>query len=165
MNCPWCHHPDTRVADTRVAEEGSVIRRRRECPQCGRRFTTYERPAEAHLRVRKKDGRREPFDRGTLLAGIQKACEKRPVSSERIEALVEDIERDLREELADEVPSADIGRLVMDRLRALDEVAYVRFASVYKEFRDADSFRREVDALAARYVPAAGQEPLPMPEE
>ena len=164
VNCPYCRHPDSRVLDSRTSEEGSAVRRRRECPRCGRRFTTYERPAEVSLRVTKKDGRREPFDRAKLLGGLRKACEKRPISGEQIEALVDDIERVLRDTLADEVSSADIGTMVMERLRALDEVAYVRFASVYKEFRDADSFRRELDALPQRAEPSRDQQPLPIDE-
>ena len=150
MRCPFCLHPDSRVVDSRVSEEGSAVRRRRECPECGRRFTTFEHAEETRLYVIKKDGRREPFERGKLLAGLTRACEKRPISREQIEALAEDVERTLRDRLSEEVPSRDLGDLVMQRLRRLDEVAYVRFASVYKAFTDADSFVREVRTLGAR---------------
>jgi transcriptional repressor NrdR len=138
------------VVDSRVSEEGSAVRRRRECAGCGRRFTTFEHAEETRLYVIKKDDRREPFDRSKLLAGLTRACEKRPISREQIEALAEDVERTLRDRLSEEVPSRDIGDLVIQRLRRLDEVAYVRFASVYKAFTDADSFVREVRTLAAR---------------
>ena len=150
MRCPFCLHPGSRVVDSRVSEEGSAVRRRRQCPECGRRFTTFEHAEETPLYVIKKDGRREIFDRGKLLAGLTRACEKRPISREQIEAVAEDVERALRDRLSEEVPSRDIGDLVMKRLRRLDEVAYVRFASVYKAFTDADSFVREVRTLAGR---------------
>ena len=150
MKCPYCRHPDSRVVDSRVSEEGSAVRRRRECSECSRRFTTFEHAEETRLYVIKKDGRRESFDRAKLLAGLTRACEKRPISREQIEALAEDVERRLRDRLSEEVPSGDIGDLIMQRLRRLDEVAYVRFASVYKAFTDADSFVREVRTLASR---------------
>lgn len=150
MRCPFCLHPDSRVIDSRVSEKGSAVRRRRQCAECGRRFTTFEHAEETPLYVIKKDGRRETFDRGKLLAGLTRACEKRPISREQIEALAEDVERALRDRLSEEVPSRDIGDLVVQRLRLFDEVAYVRFASVYKAFTDADSFVREVRTLAAR---------------
>jgi len=148
MKCPFCAHNDSRVLDSRMSEEGSVVRRRRECPSCGRRFTTYERRGEMPLFVIKKDGRREPFDREKVVVGITKACYKRPISREWIEQTVDEIERQLRDELAEEVPSSEIGNLVMERLRQADDVAYVRFASVYKEFRDTDSFLQEIRSLA-----------------
>jgi transcriptional repressor NrdR len=150
VRCPFCRHPESRVVDSRVSEEGSAVRRRRECAECGRRFTTFEHAEETRLFVIKKDDRREPFDRAKLLAGLTRACEKRPISREQIEALAEDVERQLRDRLSEEIPSRDIGDLVMQRLRRLDEVAFVRFASVYKAFTDADSFVREVRTLAAR---------------
>ena len=127
-----------------------MVRRRRECPECRRRFTTYERPGEVRVFVIKKDGRREPFDRSKLVMGITKACEKRPVSRDVVEQIAAEAERRIRDELAEEVSSAEIGQLVMERLRETDEVAYVRFASVYKEFRDADSFLKEVETLARK---------------
>jgi transcriptional repressor NrdR len=157
VRCPFCLHPDSRVVDSRVSEEGSAVRRRRECPDCGRRFTTFEHAEETPLFVIKKDGRREPFDRGKLLAGLTRACEKRPISREQIEAVAEEVERGLRDRLSEEVPSRDIGDMVMQRLRRLDEVAYVRFASVYKAFTDADSFVREVRTLVARTKRRAGR--------
>jgi len=150
MNCPVCKAADSRVVDSRLTDDGTAVRRRRECAQCGRRFTTYERLEVPPLFVIKKDGRREPFDREKILAGITKACEKRPVAREEVERVVEGIEQALRDRLATEVPTREIGEMVMERLRSLDEVAYVRFASVYKEFRDAESFVQEIERLAAR---------------
>jgi len=150
MKCPFCQHEDSRVIDSRTGEGQSMVRRRRECPECKRRFTTYERPGEVRVFVIKKDGRREPFDRSKMIAGITKACEKRPISREAIEQAADEIERRVRDELAEEVSSAEIGLLVMERLREIDEVAYVRFASVYKEFRDADSFLKEVEGLVRK---------------
>ncbi|UCH35000.1 MAG: transcriptional repressor NrdR [Armatimonadota bacterium] len=148
MTCPFCHSPESRVVDSRLAEDGAAIRRRRECESCGRRFNTYERPEEVPLFVIKKDGRREPYDRSKIMVGITKACEKRPVSREDIERLADEIERALRDQMATEVPAPQIGEMVMERLRQLDAVAYVRFASVYKEFRDVDSFLEEIRGLA-----------------
>ena len=133
--------------DSRTSDEQLVVRRRRECPECGRRFTTYERPGEVRVFVIKKDGRREPFDRQKVIAGMTKACEKLPISREQIEQAVDEVERRIRDELTEEVPSSEIGALVMEKLREMDEVAYVRFASVYKEFRDADSFLKEIEGL------------------
>ncbi|HUT73771.1 MAG TPA: transcriptional regulator NrdR [Armatimonadota bacterium] len=152
MICPFCHSPESRVVDSRLAESGAAIRRRRECEACGRRFNTYERPEQVPFYVIKKDGRRELFDRGKILVGMTKACEKRPVSRQDIERIAQEIEGALRDRLATEVPARQIGDLVMARLRELDEVAYVRFASVYKEFRDVDSFVEEIRGLA-RQVP------------
>ncbi len=150
MKCPYCQFRDSRVLESRTSDDHSTVRRRRECSECQRRFTTYERVGEVRLFVIKKDGRREPFDRLKLVAGMRKACEKRPVSSEQIEAAVDDIERQARDELVEEVPTSRLGALVMEKLRTLDGVAYVRFASVYKEFHDAQSFVREVEGLAKR---------------
>lgn len=147
MRCPFCQAEETRVIETRTNDEQGTIRRRRECQECHRRFTTYERHEEPQLYVIKKDGRREPFEREKLLAGITKGCEKRPVSREDIEQVGYDIERSLRDVLKDEVPSSHLGDMVMQRLRDLDEVAYVRFASVYKEFRDVGSFMDEIQRL------------------
>jgi transcriptional repressor NrdR len=148
MKCPYCHHSESRVVDSRLADDGAAIRRRRECESCGRRFNTYERPEEVPLFVIKKDGRREQFDRTKIMVGITKACEKRPVSREDIERIADEIEAALRDQLATEVPARQIGEMVMERLRKLDEVAYVRFASVYKDFRDVDSFLEEIRSLA-----------------
>lgn len=150
MRCPICQAEDTRVIETRANDEQGTIRRRRECQDCRRRFTTYERHEEPQLYVIKKDGRRELFHREKLLEGITKACEKRPVSREAIELVVYDVERALRDALKDEVPSAQLGDMVMRRLRDLDEVAYVRFASVYKAFRDLESFLLEIDRIYDR---------------
>jgi len=147
MKCPFCDMPDSRVLDTRMVEDGAAIRRRRECPACGKRFTSYERLEEPQLYVIKKDGRREPFDRGKLLLGLSKACEKRPVPRARIEGVADEIQRIVRDKFAPEVPSREIGELVIERLRHLDPVAYVRFASVYKEFPDPESFVEEVQRL------------------
>lgn len=150
MRCPFCQAEDTRVIETRANDEQGTIRRRRECQDCRRRFTTYERHEEPLLYVIKKDGRRELFDREKLLAGITRACEKRPVSREAVEQVAYEIERSLRDILSDEVASSQLGDLVMQRLRDLDEVAYVRFASVYKEFRDLGSFMEEIQRLFDR---------------
>lgn len=147
MRCPFCGEYDTRVLDSRPAETGSVIRRRRECGSCKRRFTTYERVEEQPLYVVKRDGRRERFDRQKILTGLVKACEKRPVSLATLEGLAEEVEREIRNTLAEEVPSTSIGDLVMDRLLVLDEVAYVRFASVYRRFTDVERFRQELESL------------------
>lgn len=147
MRCPFCGFSDSRVLDSRPTVEGNSVRRRRECGGCGKRFTTYEKVDELPLVVVKKDGRRETFDRQKLLRGLIKACQKRPVSTEKLEAVVENIERELRNTMETEVKSQYIGELVMDNLRGLDEVAYVRFASVYREFRDAESFMEELKSL------------------
>ena len=161
MRCPFCQHNDSRVLDSRTSDGDSVVRRRRECPECGRRFTTYERPGEVRVSVIKKDGRREPFDREKLILGMAKACEKRPISREQIEQSADVVERQVRDELAEEVAASVVGALVMAQLRDLDEVAYVRFASVYKEFRDADSFLKEVESLVRKSpTAAAGDGPL-----
>jgi len=150
MKCPFCQYEDSRVIDSRTSDDNSMVRRRRECPECKRRFTTYERPGEVRVFVIKKDGRREPFDRSKVVMGITKACEKRPVSRDVIEQIADEIDRRIRDELAEEVSTAEIGQLVMEKLRGIDEVAYVRFASVYKEFRDADSFLKEVEGLVRK---------------
>jgi transcriptional repressor NrdR len=144
MRCPFCSAADTRVMDSRDSAEGTIIRRRRECESCKRRFTTYERVEELNPLVVKKDGRREAFDRDKLLAGLKKACEKRPVSVEQVEGLATEIERKLQEMGEKEVPSTAIGQMVMERLPNLDEVAYVRFASVYRSFRDIAEFMDEL---------------------
>lgn len=147
MRCPFCVHPDSKVQDTRPADEGTVIRRRRECLGCGRRFTTYERVEILPLVVVKKNGQREVFNRDKLLTGIIKSCEKRPVEVAQIEQMVQEIEKELYNTMEREVPSRVIGELVMERLRLLDEVAYVRFASVYREFKDVQSFMQELQEL------------------
>lgn len=147
MRCPYCENHDTKVIDSRPTEEGHAIRRRRECESCGRRFTTYEKVEETIIMVIKKDGRREAFDRNKVLNGIIKACEKRPVSMAEIEAVVAKIERGLNNMLEKEVKSTFIGELIMDQLKNLDEVAYVRFASVYRQFTDVGTFIKEIETL------------------
>lgn len=147
MYCPFCEHHDTRVLDSRVTEDGRSIRRRRECSRCRRRFTTYERHEETPLLVVKKDGRREQFQRSKILAGLVRACEKRPVSGPQIETVAAQIEQDLRSRGETEVSAEEIGEQVMASLRRLDEVAYVRFASVYKEFKDVSRFAEELRVL------------------
>ena len=144
MRCPFCKADNDKVVDSRAAEAGAVIRRRRECLECKRRYTTYERVEEIPLRVIKKDGTREPFDRQKIYRGIVKACEKRPVPTERLERVVEDIERDLADVADREVTSRQIGEMVMHKLRDLDHVAYVRFASVYRAFKDINQFLEEL---------------------
>jgi transcriptional repressor NrdR len=144
MKCPFCSVDDTRVLDSRESAEGTVIRRRRECPQCKRRFTTFERVEQLTPLIVKKDGRREAFDRDKLISGLKKACEKRPVSVEQVEALVTEIEKGLQDVGEKEIQSAQIGEEVMRRLPMLDEVAYVRFASVYRSFRDIAEFMDEL---------------------
>ncbi|MFO0584541.1 MAG: transcriptional regulator NrdR [Anaeromyxobacteraceae bacterium] len=150
MRCPWCGNLEDRVVDSREAGEGTATRRRRECAGCGRRFTTYERIEEILPHVVKKDGRREPFDRKKILEGVGRACQKRPVSAEQIEALVMGIERELQDLGEREIRTTAIGEAVMKRLRALDEVAYVRFASVYRAFRDVAEFMSELEHLVKK---------------
>ena len=147
MRCPFCASRDTRVLDKRDSDDVALTRRRRECQACGVRFTTYERPEIATLMVVKKDGRRQPFDRAKLRASIQTACAKRPISAETIERLVDQIETTLRGRDALEVSSSVIGDLVVEKLRALDQVAYIRFASVYRAFADISSFEDELRKL------------------
>ncbi len=147
MKCPYCNNEETKVVDKRETESLSVTRRRRECLKCGKRFTTYEKVEELEIVIVKKDGRRERFDRHKLLTGLVKACEKRPVSMEKIEKVVEEIEADLRERGESEVPSKKIGEIVMRKLKSLDKVAYIRFASVYREFEDIERFEEELDKL------------------
>ena len=143
MKCPFCTHDDTRVVDSRLGKEGNNIRRRRECIECGRRFTTYERVEETLPLVIKKDGRREVFDRQKIISGIQRACEKRPVSIATIEKVVDQMEVTLQESGEKEIDASRIGEAIMEALQALDEVAYVRFASVYRQFRDINEFMSE----------------------
>ena len=147
MRCPYCKSDKDRVIDSRAAADGYSIRRRRECEQCSRRFTTYERMEETPLRVVKKDGSRVPFDRNQIYRGMLKACEKRPVSMEDLDNITAGIERNLSEMFDREVGSKYIGQLVMDELKKLDQVAYVRFASVYREFKDVEQFVHELKPL------------------
>jgi len=150
MICPYCKHPDNKVIDSRDAQDGEVIRRRRECLGCRRRFTTRERVEEVVPLVVKKDGRREAFDREKLTAGLKKACQKRPVSMDAIERIAAEVERELQESGEKEVPASFIGERVMAALRKLDPVAYVRFASVYRSFRDLGEFMDELKHLLAQ---------------
>jgi len=147
LRCPFCQHMDDRVIDSRLSKEGDMIRRRRECTHCLRRFTTYERVEETLPLVIKKDGRRENFDRGKILAGLHKACEKRPISVETLEKLVDRIEQKLQEGGEREIHSRVVGEQIMLELQNLDEVAYVRFASVYRSFKDVNEFMSEVKEL------------------
>ncbi len=147
MKCPFCGNIEDKVIDSRSSRDNTVIRRRRECIQCGKRFTTYEFIEEMTLSVAKNDGRREPFDRRKLLGGIQLACTKRPVSADTIEKIVQDIEDHVRQNYRNEVPSHVIGQKVIEALRELDEIAYVRFASVYRKFQDKEEFLRELNSL------------------
>ncbi len=147
MKCPYCENRDSKVIDSRHTEDGRAIRRRRECEDCGRRFTTYEKVEEMILMVIKKDGSRQAFDRNKLLNGIIRACEKRPVSLADMERIADDIERGLNNMMEKEVESTFVGELVMERLKDLDEVAYVRFASVYRQFTDINTFVQEVEKL------------------
>ncbi len=147
MRCPFCSHGEDRVIDSRPSDEGAAIRRRRECIACGGRFTTYEKIETLPLLVIKKDGTREPFDRDKLISGILKSCEKRPVSTSQIETLVNNIETINQNSLKREVTSHEIGEMVMDGLKKIDEVAYVRFASVYRQFKDVNSFLDELNQM------------------
>lgn len=151
MRCPFCSHAEDKVVDSREGKNGTTIRRRRECLKCARRFTTYEQIEEVYPTVVKKDGRREPFDRQKIKAGITKACEKRPVSSQVIDEAVTQIENEIMELGEREIPSSEIGERVMRILHDLDEVAYVRFASVYRQFKDISEFMDELkDILDSR---------------
>lgn len=150
MKCPFCGFAETKVIDSRLGKEGNNIRRRRECADCLRRFTTYERIEETLPLVIKKDGRREPFERGKIIAGMQRACEKRPVSIATIEKMVDRLEVALQESGDKEVDASRIGESVMEALHDLDEVAYVRFASVYRQFKDINEFMAELKEILAR---------------
>ncbi len=148
MRCPFCENVDTKVIDSRHTDEGNAIRRRRACEKCEKRFTTYEKIEEIIVVVIKKDGSREPFDRNKVLNGILKACEKRPISLDAMEMVVDDIERGLNNLMKKEVESTFIGELILEQLKELDEVAYVRFASVYRQFTDINTFVAEIEQLA-----------------
>jgi len=147
MKCPFCAHDESKVIDSRISKDGDAIRRRRECLGCGRRFTTYEFVEEVLPIVVKKDGRREPFDRTKIRAGIKKACEKRPISTDAIDTVVNNVEQACQEFQDKEVPSSAIGERIMRELQILDGVAYVRFASVYRQFRDVGDFVEELKDL------------------
>ncbi|HHU48925.1 MAG: transcriptional regulator NrdR [Caldicoprobacterales bacterium] len=147
MKCPFCLTEDSKVVDSRPTDEGMVIRRRRECNRCAKRFTTYEKIESLPMMVVKKDGRREAFNSNKIMAGLLKACEKRPVSVRDLEAMVQEIEKQVYNSLEREVTSGFIGEMVMEKLRELDEVAYVRFASVYRQFKDINTFMEELNKL------------------
>jgi len=147
MRCPFCNYEETKVVDSRPADQGNMIRRRRECFECAKRFTTFEKIESIPLMVIKKDRSLEPFDREKLINGLLKACEKRPVSIDQIEALVDNIESQIRNTLKREVESQEIGEMLMDALKDLDEIAYVRFASVYRQFKDVNTFINELKKL------------------
>ena len=154
MRCPWCSADDDRVVDSRVSDEGSAIRRRRECQGCGQRFTTFERVEEVPLWIVKRDGSREPFDRLKVIRGVEAACKNRPVELAMIDNLVQEVEDDLRD-LSGDPTSEAVGKAVLEHLGKLDQVAYVRFASVYKGFDDIGDFQREVGALIKSTQPKA----------
>ncbi|RKI63784.1 transcriptional regulator NrdR [bacterium 1xD42-67] len=147
MRCPYCAYLESKVVDSRPADEGASIRRRRECLSCRKRFTTYETMESLPLMVVKKDGSRQSFDRGKVMSGLIRACEKRPVSYQTMEDLVAEIEQVLQNQMEREVSSAQIGELVMERLKKVDEVSYVRFASVYRQFKDINTFMTELNKL------------------
>lgn len=147
MKCPFCGNLDSKVMDSRPIEEGSIIRRRRECPLCKKRFTTYERVDELPITVIKKNGNREVFDPHKITNGLRKACEKRPITTEALQNIAYEIEKDLKNSMVQEVESQKIGEMVMKKLKKMDEVAYVRFASVYRQFKDIDSYIDEIKKL------------------
>jgi transcriptional repressor NrdR len=159
VKCPFCSNVESKVIDSRASAAGDVIRRRRECEQCAKRFTSYERVEDVFPPVVKKDGAREPYDRQKLVLGLRKACYKRPVAVEKIEQVVDAIEGELATSDKKEISARDLGEKVMTHLRTLDEVAYVRFASVYRSFRDIDEFRTELDKIALSRARAGDEEP------
>ena len=147
MKCRYCHGTESKVVDSRPTDDGTSIRRRRECISCGKRFTTYEKIEEIPIMVIKRDGRREAFDSDKILRGVRKACEKRPVSANEMDKLVDDVVREVNNTLEQEIQSTAVGELVMARLKELDEVAYVRFASVYRQFKDINTFMDELKLM------------------
>ncbi len=147
MRCPACGHEEDKVVDSRATKENSAVRRRRECLKCGHRFTTYEYIEHTPVMVVKKDGKREPYKREKILNGLLRACEKRPVSMEMLETLVDEVERAVSNQVRDEIPTKEIGNEIMKRLAGIDQVAYVRFASVYREFKDVSQFMSELRNL------------------
>jgi transcriptional repressor NrdR len=147
MRCPFCSHIEDKVVDSRESKDGDSIRRRRECLDCGRRFTSYERIDEIPYMVVKKDGKRESWERNKVLAGLLRACDKRPISMNQLETIVDEVEKNVQDSLDRELATTDIGKIIMRRLKSLDKVAYVRFASVYLEFADVSEFMGELKAL------------------
>jgi transcriptional repressor NrdR len=165
MRCPFCRHRGNRVIDSRLSGDGASIRRRRVCSSCKRRFTTRERVEETTPVVVKKDGRREPFDRAKIIAGLTRACEKRPVSMQTIEEIADRIEAQATESGVREIPTSDIGTAVMNELHSIDQVAYVRFASVYRSFKDIDEFMHELEDLIRLRKEGQSGEPETRPRE
>lgn len=158
MRCPYCAHIEDKVVDSRESKDGDSIRRRRECLGCGRRFTSYERIDEIPFMVVKKDGRRETFERGKVLSGLFRASEKRPISVNQLEAVADEVEKNVQDSLEREMPTTEIGKIIMRRLKSLDKVAYVRFASVYLEFEDVSAFMAELkDLVRSRERAPAGK--------
>jgi transcriptional repressor NrdR len=153
MRCPFCNHPEDHVVDSRMAEDGRAIRRRRQCEKCGQRYTTYERIEEVPLLVQKRSGEREPFDKSKLISGIRKAAKNRPVSTEDMERLADDVVEAVKEGGTGVVLSADLGHQILERLRVLDEIAYLRFASVYKDFQELNDFEKELGRLQKKIPP------------
>jgi transcriptional repressor NrdR len=158
MRCPYCDSEEDKVVDSRLAEEGRAIRRRRECIGCGRRYTTFERAEEVPLLIAKRNGEEEPFDRDKVIEGIHRACKNRPVSDADILAIADDVEEAMRADARRPIPSAEVGREVLERLRLIDEVAYLRFASVYKDFQELNDFERELGLLAKKSPPKSETE-------
>ncbi len=163
MRCPFCQHTDSRVLESRSAESGQSVRRRRECLQCQRRFTTYERIEYVSVTVIKRDGQRQPFDRSKLLRGIIRACEKTGISSVRLETLVDEIEAELQQQSLREVTSREIGELVLDQLHALSQVAYIRFASVHRQFQSLDDFTETLNQLQTSVPDSTSSSRCPEP--
>ena len=164
MKCPYCGYKEDKVIDSRSSTQGNSVRRRRECLKCERRFTTYEHIEQIPLLVVKKDGRRESFDRNKILSGIIKACEKRSVSIQKIEDIVTSVERIVMRKYEKEIPSAVVGELIMDKLAALDDVAYVRFASVYRQFKDVNQFMHELKDILGKGLRREAKAALPKPK-
>ena len=157
MKCPFCGNLGDKVVDSRESKEGNSIRRRRECLGCGKRYTSREHIEEIEYRVIKKDGRPEPFSRQKLIGGLVRACEKRPVSVQQLEGIADRIESELQDRPEREIKTTDIGAFIMEELRRIDQVAYVRFASVYRQFRDVGEFQREIDELQKSKAPSKGE--------
>ena len=164
MRCPYCENEDSKVIDSRHTEDGRAIRRRRECEKCGKRFTTYEKVEEVFFMVVKRDGSRESFDRNKVLNGIVRACEKRPVTMEQMESVVSEVERGLNNMMEKEISSSFIGEVVMEKLKDLDEVAYVRFASVYRQFKDVNTFIAEIEKLLGSDAGSKLKRPVKAPK-
>jgi transcriptional repressor NrdR len=158
MRCPYCESEEDKVVDSRLAEGGRAIRRRRECIGCGRRYTTFERAEEVPLLIAKRSGEEEPFDRDKVIEGVRRACKNRPVSESDILTIADDVEEAMRADSRRPVPSAEIGREVLERLRLIDEVAYLRFASVYKDFQELDDFEKELGRLLKKSPPKAADD-------